>query len=276
MTLHPSGDEPEITTLRDRVAAVLGSATESTVDLRPVLVVLHQEMSTPGRVGNVLRQLGHPLDIRRPRFGDPLPETMETHAGAVIFGGPMSANDPDDFVRQEIDWISVPLKEDRPFMGICLGAQMLAMQLGAPVAPHAEGRAQIGYYPIRPTAAGRAMCSAPWPEQVYHWHREGFELPSGSELLAEGSDFPVEAFRSGNSFGFQFHPDVTYAMMHRWTTRGHARLELPGARPRRDHFSDRAVHDVLERAWLREFLEGWLARMPLVAATDSTVRQAAE
>ena len=59
--------------------------------LPPVLIVLHQETSTPGRVGNVLRALGHTLDIRRPRFGDPLPETLDQHAGAVIFGGPMSA-----------------------------------------------------------------------------------------------------------------------------------------------------------------------------------------
>ena len=56
--------------------------------LLPVLIVLHQETSTPGRVGNVLRALGHPLDIRRPRFGDPLPETLDRHAGAVFFGGP--------------------------------------------------------------------------------------------------------------------------------------------------------------------------------------------
>ena len=124
----------------------------------PVLIVLHQETSTPGRVGNALRALGHPLDIRRPRFGDPLPETLDDHAGAVIFGGPMSANDPDDFVRREIDWIAVPLREQRPFLGICLGAQMLAMQLGARVAPHPQGRAEIGYYPIRPTAAGLALC----------------------------------------------------------------------------------------------------------------------
>ena len=79
--------------------------------LLPVLIVLHQETSTPGRVGNALRALGHTLDIRRPRFGDPLPETLDQHAGAVIFGGPMSANDPDDYVRREIDWIEIPLRE---------------------------------------------------------------------------------------------------------------------------------------------------------------------
>src|ERR1700730_11074531 len=85
------------------------AAPSSAGPLLPVLIILHQETSTSGRVGNALRSLGHPLDIRRPRFGDPLPETLEGHAGAVIFGGPMSANDPDDFVRREIDWIAGPL-----------------------------------------------------------------------------------------------------------------------------------------------------------------------
>src|SRR6202161_2232788 len=86
-------------------------APETAEPLLPVLIVLHQETSTPGRVGNALRALGHALDVRRPRFGDPLPETLDHHAGAVIFGGPMSANDPDDYVRREIDWIAVPLRE---------------------------------------------------------------------------------------------------------------------------------------------------------------------
>jgi GMP synthase (glutamine-hydrolysing) len=238
--------------------------------LLPVLIVLHQETSTPGRVGNALRALGHPLDIRRPRFGDPLPETLDNHAGAVMFGGPMSANDRDDFIRREIDWISVPLREQRPFLGICLGAQMLAKQLGARVAPHPKGRAEIGYYPIRPTPAGVALCLN-WPDQVYHWHCEGFELPADAELLAEGDDFPIQAFRLGHAFGMQFHPDVTYAMMHRWTTCGDARFAISGARPRHLHFADRAVHDVTERAWLKSFLDDWLIRMPC-----SVMAQAAE
>jgi GMP synthase (glutamine-hydrolysing) len=228
---------------------------------RPVLVVLHQETSTPGRIGNALRTLGYPLDIRRPRFGDALPAALDGHAGAVIFGGPMSANDPDDYVRREIDWIEIALREQRPFLGICLGAQMLARQLGATVAPHAEGRVEVGYYPITPTAAGRALCPD-WPARVYHWHGEGFQLADGAALLAQGGDFPVQAFQFGNAFGLQFHPDVTYAMMHRWTTRGCVRMDSPGAQPRHLHFAERAVHDAAERAWLKHFLDGWIAQTP--------------
>ncbi len=246
----------------------LGRPPAATLPLLPVLIVLHQETSTPGRVGNALRALGYGLDIRRPRFGDPLPETLQGHAGAVIFGGPMSANDGDDYVRREIDWIEVALREQRPFLGICLGAQMLAKQLGAPVAPHREGRVEVGYYPIRPTEAGRALCPN-WPDRVYHWHGEGFELPAGCELLAEGDDFPVQAFQSGNAFGLQFHPDVTYAMMHRWTTRGCVRMDSPGAQARHLHFAERAMRDVAERAWLKNFIDGWLTRMPRLILSEA-------
>ena len=68
----------------------------------------------------------------------------------------------------------------------------------------------------------------------------------------------MQAIRYGRAYALQFHPDVTHAMMHKWTTRGHLRLELPGARPRATHFADRAVYDYTARAWLSIFLERWI------------------
>ena len=225
----------------------------------PVLIVLHHELSTPGRVGHYLEARGIRLDIRRPRCGDPLPDTLAAHSGAIIFGGPMSANDPDGFIRTEIEWIKVPLGESKPFLGICLGAQMLARHLGATVAFHPGGKVEVGYYPIRITPAGRSMMQT-WPEAVYQWHREGFDLPAGAELLAEGEIFKVQAFRYGRAaYGIQFHAEVTHAMMCRWTTRGHERLALPGAKPRNQHFIDRPVYDLAIRTWLCDFLDRWRA-----------------
>lgn len=222
-----------------------------------ILAVLHQETSSPGRVGVTLARRGCIVDIRRPRFGDPLPETLEHHAGVVVFGGPQSANDTDDYVRREIDWLAVPLKEKKPCLGICLGAQMLAVHLGARVAPHREGRVEIGYYPLKPTPDGRAMMS--WPSHVYQWHREGFDLPRGATLLAEGEDFPNQAFSYGPAaYGIQFHPEVTLAMMHRWTVRGAHRFELPGAQGHHHHFEGRALHDGHVQIWLERFLDRWL------------------
>jgi GMP synthase (glutamine-hydrolysing) len=231
----------------------------------PILMVLHQEMSTPGRVGQHFLACGHQLDVRRPAIGDPLPDTLARHAGVVVFGGPMSANDDTDFIKREIEWMAVPLKEQKPFLGICLGAQMMARQLGAPVYFHPKGMAEIGYYPIRTTTAARGLTDT-WPSHVYQWHREGFDLPSGAELLAEADIFRVQAFRYGPAaYGIQFHPEVTHAMMCRWTTRGHARMEMPGAKARAEHFADRPVYDPAVRRWLSDFLDHWLT--PAMAPT---------
>ena len=132
----------------------------------PVLLILHQEHSSPGRVGQTLAKLGYPLDIRRPRFGDPLPQTMDDHAGAVIFGGPQSANDNEEFVHREIDWIGVPLRDKKPYLGICLGAQMMARHLGARVYPHPQGH---GDTPLQ----GRPdpVCVTGHQRYESRWHR---------------------------------------------------------------------------------------------------------
>lgn len=224
-----------------------------------ILIVLHQETSSPGKLGHMLRAKGYALDIRRPRFGDPLPEAMEEHAGAVIFGGPMSANDEDDFVRRETDWIGVALKAGAPFLGICLGAQMLVRHLGGTVCAHCEGCAEIGFFPLYPTEAGRQLIE--WPEVVYQWHREGFDLPTGATLLARGEIFENQAFSvQGTAFGVQFHSELTYAMACRWTVRGAERLKLPMAQSRAQHMDGWFRYDPPVRAWLSGFLDVWLAQ----------------
>lgn len=223
-----------------------------------VLIVLHQEHSSPGRVGQRLIERGYALDVRRPRFGDPLPRTLADHAGAIIFGGPMSANDPDDFLRRETELIGLALREGAPFLGICLGAQMLVNHLGGRTVAHPHGHAEVGYYPLHPTPKGEALID--WPTTVYQWHREGVELPSGCELLARGDMFENQAFRYGPSaFGLQFHSELTYAMVCRWTVSGAHRFELPGTHPRARHLSDWHRYDPPVRGWLGRFLDMWLS-----------------
>lgn len=230
-------------------------------DRKPVLIVLHQEHSTPGRVGLRLVARGHRLDIRRPRFGDPLPETLSDHAGVVIFGGPMSANDGDDFIRIETEWVKVPLREEAPLLGLCLGAQMIARHLGAPVSPDPEGRVEVGFYPLRPTEAGRALMQ--WPDRVHHFHREGFDLPAGAVLLAEGDIFRNQAFSYGPAaFGLQFHIELTNAMVGRWTRRIAEREWKPGTQQAAEHFTGRALHDWKTAIFLEAFLDRWLESDP--------------
>lgn len=225
---------------------------------KPVLMILHRETSNPGRLAPLLTARGHGLDIRRVACGDPLPEETNAYAGVVIYGGPMSVNDDLDFIHQEIDFVGKLLRNETPFLGICLGAQMLAKQLGGQVYPHHRGDVEIGYYPIRATAEGAAH----FPERlhVYQWHTEGFDLPNGAVALAEGERFPVQAMRVGPSaYGVQFHPELTWKMMRLWTHHGRARLALPNARPRHTHFIDRFRHDLAVRQWLNGFLDRWLS-----------------
>jgi GMP synthase (glutamine-hydrolysing) len=220
-----------------------------------ILVVLHQERSSPGRVGQLLVERGYHLDIRRPPLGDPLPATLQAHEGAVIFGGPMSANDPDEFVKRETDWIGVALSENKPFLGICLGAQMLVNHLGGRVGGREDGLVEIGWYPIEATDEARAM-PLDWPSMVYQFHREGFSLPSGATLLATAESYPNQAFRYGhNAWGIQFHAELTRVMMHKWVVKGAHRFVLPGAQQGRDHLYGRMLWDVKLRAWLDGFLK---------------------
>ncbi|WP_028033622.1 glutamine amidotransferase [Chelativorans sp. J32] len=220
---------------------------------KKILVVLHQEMSSPGRVGQLLEKTGFTLDIRRPPLGDQLPETLEEHHGAVVFGGPMSANDRDEFVVRETEWLAVPLKEEKPFLGICLGAQMLVKHLGGQVKSHDDGLVEVGWYPLRATEEGRQLLH--WPEMVYQFHREGFSLPSGATLLATSDHYPNQAFHYGrNAWGIQFHAELTRMMMQRWVVHGAQRFVLPGAQPGRDHLGGRLIWDMHLRQWLVEFL----------------------
>ena len=223
-----------------------------------ILIIVHQESSDPGRIGEQLRARGYHLDIRRPCLGQALPETLDQHAGCVVFGGPMSANDDHlPFIRQELDFIPKVLKSGTPFLGVCLGAQLLARVGGAAVAPHPEGWHEIGYYPVKPTAQGRGVI--PDPLHIFQWHGEGFALPRGAVRLASTGWYPNQAMRVGtNAYGLQFHPEVNGTMMQRWSTMAGHRLALPGAQARDRMRTAYAQHDAGIADWLHGFLGKWL------------------
>lgn len=231
--------------------------------MSPILIVVHQETSNPGLVGQKLRSRGYTLDIRCPALGDPLPATMGGHAAAIVFGGPMSANDDDtlEFIRAELDWIPTVLTAGKPYLGICLGAQLLARVLGGQVCPHTNQYREIGYFDLYPTTAGKPYI--PQPMAVYHWHREGFSMPRGAIQLATGTEFVNQAFCiEGNAFGLQFHPEITRELIDQWTIRGAEQLDSPGAQPRELHFLNHEKFGAIVDQWLEHFLDTWLAASP--------------
>lgn len=225
-----------------------------------VLLIVHQEHSDPGRVGQRLAQMGYELDLRRPCMGHDLPETMDDHVGTVVFGGPMSANDEHlPFIRAELDWLPLAVTSGKPYLGICLGAQLLSRAGGGTVAPHPDGLVEIGYFPVQATEHGRPL----FPDEGHflQWHREGYALPNGAARLAQGTLFAEQAFRyDDHAYGIQFHPEVTLPMMERWTIRGAERLTLPGAQSREQILAGWQRHDAAVDRWLDGFLAHWLGR----------------
>ena len=227
--------------------------------MNQVLSTVHQETSDPGLVGPILKAKGYRLEMRCPALGDSLPQNLENYAAVIVFGGPMSANDDQTlpFIRQELNWIAQVLAAQTPFLGICLGAQLLTRVLGGQVRPHPQGIREIGYYPIVPAATGQPYFQQPM--HVYHWHQEGFDLPSGTTLLAQGQTFANQAFRYGQTaFGLQFHPEITADLIEAWTSKAVDQLELPGAQAKPLHLQLHTDHSAAVQHWLIQFLAQWL------------------
>ncbi|MEM9944818.1 MAG: glutamine amidotransferase [Cyanobacteria bacterium P01_D01_bin.36] len=223
-----------------------------------IITLIHKDTTIPGVVGQKLTEMGYELEIRAPILGDALPTNFEDYAGALVFGGPMSVNDDEPYLHAEAAWVKKLLAAKLPYLGICLGAQLLAKVLGAKVGPHAQGLEEIGYYPIYATPEGRALF--PDTLKAYQWHNEGFELPEGAVLLATGDNFPQQAFRWGDrTYGLQFHPEMTADMVTFWTEQGADLLGAPNAQPREAQILGHKHHSQTVGDWLETFLNNWLS-----------------
>ena len=182
--------------------------------MKTALFILHQKTSEAGDIANKLKIRGFNFEIRRPSLGDSLPTNLNNYSAIVVFGGPMSANDNDEFMKKEIDWIGQVLQSEVPFLGICLGAQILVKYLGCKVEKNPNELSEIGFYKIQPTENGIKLFQS--QDVFYQFHTEGFELPSGCELLAKGDIFSNQAFKYKNCYGLQFHPEVNVYLHLKW------------------------------------------------------------
>ncbi len=128
----------------------------------------------------------------------------------IVMGGPMSANDPDPWIAQEMAFIQTAMLAGQPVLGICLGSQLMAKAVGGQVRP---GRAlEIGMTPIRLTVDGKkdpVFGRFPDTFDVFEWHGEVFDLPAGCVALAGSTIAPVQAFRYGShAYGLLFHLEM--------------------------------------------------------------------
>ena len=185
-----------------------------------IYVVKHVEDEGPGLLGEYFRALGWQVRTIEAYRGDTPPENLESVAALVILGGPMNVYEEEayPFLRFEDRLIRQVLRQRIPFLGICLGAQLLAKACGAAVtkSPHKE----IGWFEVELTeAGGRDSLFHGLPETfaVFQWHEDTFAMPQGASLLATSELCRNQAFRMGDSaYGLQFHVEVTPEMIGAW------------------------------------------------------------
>lgn len=227
---------------------------------RRIILVVHDDSPRDDRASGFLAAAGHSLEWSCPAEGEALPSVTDGFDATIVYGGVQSANshDTNPYIRRELDWIGEWVAAGKPYLGLCLGSQLLAHSLGARVAPHPEGLHERGFVEVHPTEAGRAVLDRPL--HVYQSHYEGSELPRDAQLLFTGGAYPNQGFRYGrNAFGFQFHPECTPVMMARWLDSDRDKPDRPGAHSRERQFAESARYDPPMADWFTAFLERWVA-----------------
>ena len=118
--------------------------------MKKVLLILHQKKSVAGDIEIKLKNRGYELEFCRPPLGEDLPNNITGYSLIIIFGGPMSANDKDEHITKEINFIKLIIDSKIPYLGICLGAQFLAKYLGSSIEKNQDHLTEIGFYKIYP------------------------------------------------------------------------------------------------------------------------------
>ena len=193
-----------------------------------LLVFQHVAVEPLGTLDELIRARGHRIRFHNfERHPDAQPD-VDRYRGLIVLGGPMNVEDQHrrPHLKTELLAIERALEQGKPVLGICLGAQLLAHVLGAPVRRHRSP--EIGWYdlqverrgPQRPGARRRRRAAARVPVALLHVS----SYRDDATHLASSETCEQQAFRFGtNAYGFQFHLEADAAVIERW-------LELPSFR----------------------------------------------
>jgi GMP synthase (glutamine-hydrolysing) len=181
-----------------------------------VLVVTHGPSVGAGVFADAIHAAGHELDEWCVPVGSSPPPGH--HHATIVLGGGMHADQEElhPWLLPELDFIAGEIDRDRPLLGVCLGAQLVARAVGGRVfrAPSSE----VGWHEVAVNDAGRrdpVLASVPGRFEAFQWHHYTWELPAARELAR--SDTVPQAFRLGEAtWGVQFHPEVTGEQIERW------------------------------------------------------------
>src|SRR5512139_591201 len=193
-----------------------------------VLICKNTPAEGPGTIGEYLSENGIPHTVVELSNGKGLPDPGGFEA-LVMLGGPMSVNDEAHYpyITEEIELVRRFAAANKRILGVCLGAQIMAKALGAPV--YRGSGPEIGWLDIELTVDGamdhlfRKLATHPqggdvWKRfKVFHWHGETFDIPQGAVRLASSALYRNQAFRFGaRAYAFQFHIEVTPEIVCEW------------------------------------------------------------
>jgi GMP synthase (glutamine-hydrolysing) len=153
--------------------------------------------------------------------GDPLPSDLKNIEAVVSLGGPMNVYEEEKypFLAAEDKFIKKVLKEEIPFLGVCLGSQLLSKAAGSSVGKSPVK--EVGFFGVDLTKQGEhdpLFHGLKNKFEVYQWHEDMFEIPKNGKLLASSPNCPHQAFRYGrNAYGLQFHVEITDKTIIDWT-----------------------------------------------------------
>jgi len=148
---------------------------------------------------------------------------LNDYSAIIILGGPMNVYEERKypFLKKENSSIKEALKINKPMLGICLGAQIIARAAGAKVYP--AKRKEIGWFTIDLTIEGKkneVFKSLERQLTVFQWHGDTFDMPTGSNKLVTSNLIPNQAFSIGKTtYALQFHLEVTKQMISEWVNR---------------------------------------------------------
>ncbi len=185
-----------------------------------ILVFQHVAVEHPGIFRDFLAADGIPWDAVELDVGAPIP-SFDGYDALWVMGGPMDVWQEDAYPwlipeKQAIrSWVDM----GRPFLGICLGHQLLADALGGTVA--AGAAPEIGVLPIALTDAGQGdplFDGLPAQGNCFQWHGAAVErLPDGGITLAQTEICPIQSIRvRDRAYGLQFHVEITDATVREW------------------------------------------------------------
>lgn len=185
-----------------------------------LLVFQHVAVEPLGTLDALIRARGHRIRFHNFERDPDARPNVDRYRGLIVLGGPMNVEDQRrrPHLKTELEAIERALEQGKPVLGICLGAQLLAHVLGAPVRRHEQP--EIGWYDIEMSAAGRgdAVLSAAGARlPVFQWHSYTYDLPAGAAHLASSATCEQQAFRFGDTaYGFQFHLEADTPVIERW------------------------------------------------------------